>query len=62
MIIGKLKFSDTVLALSAAEDMLRREVNPHVYSPREFKSKVAGREPSRPGDGRSQNLPDGNRR
>lgn len=45
MIIGKLKFSDAVLALSAAEEMLRREVNPHIYSPREFKSKVAGREP-----------------
>jgi predicted nucleotidyltransferase len=45
MIIGKLKFSDAVLALSAAEEMLRREVNPHVYSRREFKSKFAGREP-----------------
>lgn len=45
MIIGKLKFSDAVLAFSAAEDILRREVNPHVYSPREFKSKLAGRDP-----------------
>ena len=45
MIIGKLKFSDAVLALSTAEEMLRREVNPHVYSPREFKRKFASLEP-----------------
>jgi len=45
MIIGKLKFSDAVLALSPAEEMLRREVNPHVYAPREFKRKFAAREP-----------------
>ena len=45
MIIGKLKFSDAVLALSPAEDILRREVNPHVYSSREFKSKFADGEP-----------------
>ncbi len=45
MIIGKLKFSDAVLALSSAEEMLRREVNPHVYSAREFKKKFADREP-----------------
>ena len=45
MIIGKLKFSDAVLALSPAEEMLRHEVNPHVYSQREFKRKFAAREP-----------------
>ena len=45
MIIGKLKFGDAVLALSSAEEKLRREVNPHVYSPREFKEKFANREP-----------------
>lgn len=45
MIIGKLKFGDAALALSAAEEILRREVNPHVYSSREFKSKLAEREP-----------------
>jgi len=45
MIIGALKFSDAVLALSTAEEMLRREVNPHVYSLREFKKKFAAREP-----------------
>ena len=45
MIIGKLKFSDAVIALAGAEEMLRREVNPHVYSLREFKRKFAEREP-----------------
>lgn len=45
MIIGKLKFSDAVLALSSAEETLRREVNPHVYSTREFGKKFADREP-----------------
>ena len=45
MIIGKLKFSDAVLALSPAEEMLRREVNPHVYSAREFKKKFTDGEP-----------------
>jgi predicted nucleotidyltransferase len=45
MIIGTLKFADAVLALSTAEEMLRRAVNPHVYSLREFKKKFAAREP-----------------
>lgn len=45
MIIGKLKFGDAVLALSSAEESLRREVNPHVYSSRELKEKITNREP-----------------
>lgn len=45
MIIGKLKFSDAVLALSPAEEILRREVNPHVYPIRELKKKLADKEP-----------------
>ncbi len=45
MIVGRLKFSDAVLALSPAEESLRREVNPHVYSAREFQAKVAGGDP-----------------
>lgn len=45
MIIGKLKFADAVLALSFAESGLRREVNPHVLSVREFKEKVDGQDP-----------------
>ena len=45
IVIGKLKFSDAVLALSPAEELLRREVNPHVYSVREFRKKAADGEP-----------------
>jgi predicted nucleotidyltransferase len=45
MVIGKVKFSDAVLALAPAEELLRREVNAHVYSLREFKRKFADREP-----------------
>lgn len=41
----ELKFSDAVLALSPAEEVLRREVNPHVYSVREFKKKFIDGEP-----------------
>lgn len=45
MIIGSLKFAEAVLALSSVEEKLRREVNPHVYSRREFQRKFASREP-----------------
>jgi predicted nucleotidyltransferase len=45
MIIGKLKFSAAVLAFSSVEESLRREVNPHVYSVREFQDKISAHEP-----------------
>jgi predicted nucleotidyltransferase len=45
MIIGKLGFSAAVLAFSPAEEVLRREINPHVYSPAEFRKKFADGEP-----------------
>ena len=45
MIVGRLKFADAVGALAAAEESLRREVNPHVYGVREFHAKLAAREP-----------------
>ena len=45
MIIGSLKFAEAVLALSSVEEKLRREANPHVYSPREFQRKFASGEP-----------------
>ena len=45
MIIGNLKFTEAVLAVSPAEEILRREVNPHIFSAREFKAKIASREP-----------------
>ena len=40
MIIGDMGFSETVTALSTTQDTLRREVNPSVYSPDEFTTKV----------------------
>lgn len=40
MIIGDVSFSETVTALSTTQDVLRREVNPSVYSPEEFTAKV----------------------
>jgi predicted nucleotidyltransferase len=45
MIVGRLKFADAVQALAPAEGVLRREINPHVYSVREFRRKIADREP-----------------
>jgi predicted nucleotidyltransferase len=45
MIVGGLKFTDAVGALAAAEESLRREVNPHVYGVREFNANLAAREP-----------------
>jgi predicted nucleotidyltransferase len=45
MIVGKLKFGDAVQALTPAGAALRREVNPHVYSMREFRRKLADGEP-----------------
>ncbi len=45
MIIGKVKFEEAVLVFSPAEETLRREVNPHVYWPAEFRRKSAGQEP-----------------
>ena len=41
MIIGKVTFGDTVSALSQAEEILKREINPVVYSVAEFKKRVA---------------------
>ena len=45
MIVGTLKFTDAVLALSSAEEVLRREINPHVYSTGEFRIKFNDAEP-----------------
>jgi predicted nucleotidyltransferase len=45
MIVGRVKFAEAVLALSSVEEILRRQVNPHVYSSREFKTKFPGQEP-----------------
>jgi predicted nucleotidyltransferase len=40
MVIGDVSFSQVVSALGAAQKTLSREINPTVYSPREFKSKL----------------------
>jgi len=40
MIVGRISFEDVVSLLSAAEEKLRREVNPVVYPVAEFKKKV----------------------
>ncbi len=40
MIIGDVSFSEIVTALSATQDIVRREVNPSVYPPGEFTTKI----------------------
>lgn len=40
LIIGDIKFSDAVLALSSAEERLRRQVNPNVYSRAQLRAKL----------------------
>ena len=41
MIIGKIEFAGIVAALSPAQETLAREINPAVYPPEEFRSKLA---------------------
>jgi predicted nucleotidyltransferase len=41
MIIGRIKFAGVVAALSPAQETLAREINPVVYPPEEFRSKLA---------------------
>ncbi len=45
MLVGDLKFEDAINALAPAEQTLRREINPHVYGKREFRAKLAKKEP-----------------
>ena len=45
LIVGDLKFEDAVRALAGAGKILRREINPHVYGAREFRAKLARKEP-----------------
>lgn len=40
MVIGDLEFADVVLALAPAQATLRREINPTVFSHREFERKL----------------------
>jgi predicted nucleotidyltransferase len=43
MVIGDVSFGEVVSALKAAQESLQREINPTVYSPTEFKSKLRAR-------------------
>ena len=40
MVVGDVSFGDAVSALAIAQETLGREINPTVYSPPEFKSKL----------------------
>lgn len=42
-VVGKVSFADVVSALSQSEAKLGREVNPTVYSPSEFREKLAAK-------------------
>jgi len=41
LVVGTASFADVVAALSTAQEQLRREINPAVYPPAEFRSKLA---------------------
>ncbi len=45
MILGEVKFAEVVHALAAAQETLRREINPNLYPIREFRAKVAAGDP-----------------
>ena len=42
MVIGKIEFAEIVAALTPVQETLAREINPSVYPPEEFRSKLAG--------------------
>jgi predicted nucleotidyltransferase len=43
MVVGAVSFGEVVGALNVVQEMLRREINPTVYSPAEFRSKLKAR-------------------
>ena len=43
MVVGEVSFGEVVSALRAAQELLHREINPAVYSPAEFQSKLRAR-------------------
>lgn len=45
MLVGEIKFEDAIGALALAEKSLRREINPHVYGSKEFRVKLARKQP-----------------
>ena len=40
LLVGDVTFSEVTSALGEAQDILGREINPAVYPPREFQSKL----------------------
>ena len=45
MIIGKARFADVIDALAPAQALLRREVNPNLYTALEFRKKLGAGDP-----------------
>lgn len=45
MVVGTASFEEVVQALHRSQEQLRREVNPNVYRPDEFKKKVKEKDP-----------------
>jgi predicted nucleotidyltransferase len=43
MVVGAVSFGDVVATLSTAQELIHREINPTVYSPAEFSSKLKAR-------------------
>ena len=43
MVVGESTFGDVVTALGSAQETLAREINPTIYSPTEFRSKLKAR-------------------
>jgi predicted nucleotidyltransferase len=43
MVVGEVSFGEVVAALSVAQELIHREINPTVYSPAEFRSKLKAR-------------------
>jgi len=41
LLVGNVSFSEVVASLGPAQEKLRREVNPTIYPPDEFRSKIA---------------------
>ena len=43
MVVGAVRFGEVVAALNTAQELIHREINPTVYSPAEFRSKLKAR-------------------
>ncbi|MGD1100806.1 MAG: nucleotidyltransferase domain-containing protein, partial [Terriglobia bacterium] len=40
MVLGEVSFGEVIAALRAAQELVHREINPTIYSPAEFRSKL----------------------